>query len=49
MQWRIINGWHCVTLSGLMSWKFRSPSEAIKWAFTTKEARSVDAEWNVQK
>ncbi|VFS64084.1 Uncharacterised protein [Kluyvera cryocrescens] len=22
MQWKVINGWYCVTACGLMSWKF---------------------------
>ncbi len=44
MQWRIINGWHCVTVSGLMSWKFRTLREAVEWAFITREARSVERE-----
>ena len=36
MQWKIINGWYCVTACGFMSWK-----EGIKWAFVSKEARDV--------
>lgn len=41
MQWKIINGWYCVTACGFMSWKFRSLQEGIKWAFVSKEARDV--------
>lgn len=42
MQWRIINGWYCVTACGLMSWKFRSLQDGLRWAFTEKDAREVD-------
>lgn len=41
MQWKIINGWYCVTACGFMSWKFRTLQEGIKWAFVSKEARDV--------
>ncbi len=41
MQWKIINGWYCVTACGFMSWKFRNLQEGIKWAFVSKEARDV--------
>ena len=43
MQWKIINGWYCVTACGFMSWKFRTlqEQEGIKWAFVSKEARDV--------
>lgn len=38
MQWKIINGWYCITVSGLMSWKFKSLRDGIEWAFVTREA-----------
>lgn len=41
MQWKIINGWYCVTACGFMSWKFRTLQEGIKWAFVSKKARDV--------
>ncbi|TDN60792.1 hypothetical protein [Scandinavium goeteborgense] len=41
MQWKIINGWYCVTVCGLMSWKFLTLREGIQWAFITKEATDV--------
>ena len=41
MQWKIINGWHCVT-AGDVSWKFQSLRDAVEWAFTTREARAVE-------
>ncbi len=31
MQWKIINGWYCVTACGLMSTKCRTLHEAINW------------------
>ncbi len=37
MQWKIINGWYCVTACGFMSWKFRTLQEGIKWAFVSKK------------
>ncbi|EMD7719910.1 hypothetical protein VV891_004475, partial [Salmonella enterica subsp. enterica serovar Muenchen] len=41
MQWKVINGWYCVTACGLMSWKFRTLGEGMKWAFTNKVAHEV--------
>lgn len=41
MQWKLINGWYCVTACGLMSWKFRDLQEGVEWAFITKEANDV--------
>ncbi|EHK5578512.1 hypothetical protein LKB41_002211 [Salmonella enterica] len=41
MQWKIINGWYCVTACGLMSWKFRTLAEGIKWVFINKVAHEV--------
>ena len=45
MQWKKIDGWYCVTICGLMSWKFRNIREGIRWALITKEAREVEAAW----
>lgn len=44
MQWKIINGWYCVTACGLMSWKFRELADAIEWAFTSKLAVKTEME-----
>lgn len=44
MQWKIINGWYCVTACGLMSWKFLSLADAIEWAFTSKLSVKTEME-----
>ncbi len=49
MQWKIINGWYCVTACGLMSTKVRTLREAITWAFVTKVAAKTDLEMGVSK
>lgn len=36
MQWKVINGWYCVTACGLMSWKFRTLGEAMNWVHTSR-------------
>lgn len=41
MKWQFVDGLYFVTLSGLVSWKFRNLTEAINWAFTTKLAQSA--------
>lgn len=47
MQWKIINGWYCVTACGLMSTKFRTLHEAINWAFVTKMAVKTEMDMGV--
>lgn len=49
MRWVFTNGWYYATASGLVSWKFQSPKEAIEWAFITKEARRAAEELEVIK
>lgn len=45
MQLKKIDGWYCVTICGVMSWKFRNIRDGIRWALITKEAREVEAAW----
>lgn len=49
MQWKIINGWYCVTACGLMSWKFRTLTEAISLAFVNKLAARTEMDMGVSK
>jgi hypothetical protein len=49
MQWKIIDGWFCVTACGLMSSKFKTLHEAINWAFTTKLAFKTEMNMEVVK
>lgn len=49
MQWKIIDGWYCVTACGLVSWKFHSLSDAIEWAFTRKLAVKTAMEMSSAK
>ena len=49
MQWKIINGWYCVTACGVMSSKFLTLQEAISWAFVTKLAAKTEMDMGVSK
>lgn len=49
MQWKIINGWYCVTACGLMSTKCLTLHEAINWAFITKMAVKTEMDMGVSK
>ncbi|EBZ6087945.1 hypothetical protein D7Y91_07185 [Salmonella enterica subsp. enterica serovar Kumasi] len=49
MQWKVINGWYCVTACGLMSWKFRTLGEAMNWVFVSKLAVKTEMDMGVSK
>ncbi|HBE5193820.1 TPA: hypothetical protein KMA46_000876 [Escherichia coli] len=49
MQWKVINGWYCVTACGLMSLKFRTLGEAMNWVFVSKLAVKTEMDMGVSK
>lgn len=49
MQWKVINGWYCVTACGLMCWKFRTLGEAMNWVFVSKLAVKTEMDMGVRK
>lgn len=49
MQWKVINGWYCVTACGLMSWKFRTLGEAMILVFVSKLAVKTEMDMGVSK
>lgn len=49
MRWKKTGDWYCVTICGLMSWKFRDLREGIRWALVMKEARDFESTWAAQK